>query len=295
MARATPMARVLSKNTVSPSAMAVTIDSPSKSHALAEIVVKAPVPAVASTQTTRSTPPIVERIALMPTEPSSDMRERARRLVTAHATAEPRAARAPNVVSSITSGSYPLDNPGGARRRSYTVRFLVYGAVFALAFVAFSLVSFWLAVRPPRLAIPQAPGDYGLKVETVTISADDGVRLAAWLLPRAGAPALVLLHGYPAEKAVLLPRHHHGLARARRGCTLGSGAAGGESPGRADSVRPRRTAAARARPRLAERGRVHGSGPARRAAPRVRGEPHAIFPVICEVTLFALQAVAGLG
>jgi len=133
------------------------------------------------------------------------MRERARRLVTAHATAEPKAARAPNVVSSITSGSYPLDNPGGARRRSYTVRFLVYGAVFALAFVAFSLVSFWLAVRPPRLAIPQAPGDYGLKVETVTISADDGVRLAAWLLPRAGAPALVLLHGYPAEKADLLP------------------------------------------------------------------------------------------
>src|SRR4029453_3473347 len=29
--------------------------------------------------------------------------------------------------------------------------------------------------------------------------------LAAWLLPRAGAPALVLLHGYPAEKADLLP------------------------------------------------------------------------------------------
>ena len=85
------------------------------------------------------------------------------------------------------------------------MKFLVYGAVFAGAFVAFSLVSFWLAVRPPRLAIPLVPGDYGLTVETVTISADDGVRLAAWLLPRAGAPALVLLHGYPAEKADLLP------------------------------------------------------------------------------------------
>src|SRR5438067_8358965 len=205
MARPTPMARVLSKNTVSPSAIAVTIESPSNSHPLAEIAVNTPAPAVASTQAMSSAPPIVDRIALTPTEPSSDMRERARRLVTAHATAEPRAARAPNVVSSITSGSYPLDNPGGARRRSYTVRFLVYGAVFAFAFVAFSLVSFWLAVRPPRLAIPQAPGDYGLKVETVTISADDGVRLAAWLLPRAGAPALVLLHGYPAEKADLLP------------------------------------------------------------------------------------------
>jgi pimeloyl-ACP methyl ester carboxylesterase len=112
---------------------------------------------------------------------------------------------APTVVSAITSGSYPLDNPGGARRRSYTVKFFVYVAVFAGAFVIFSLVSFWLAVRPPRIAIPLGPGDYGLKVETVTITADDGVRLAAWLLPRAGAPALVLLHGYPAEKADLLP------------------------------------------------------------------------------------------
>jgi len=205
MARPTPIARVLSKKTVSPSAMAVTIESPSKSHAPAEIVVKAPLPAVASTQATRSAPPIEERIALIPTEPSSAMRERARRLVTAHATAEPRAARAPNVVSSITSRRYPLDNPGRARRRSYTVKFVVYAAVLAGAFVAFSLLSFWLAVRPPRIAIPLSPGDVGLTVEAVTIAADDGAKLAAWLVPRAGAPALVLLHGYPADKADLLP------------------------------------------------------------------------------------------
>src|SRR5437764_1374469 len=36
-------------------------------------------------------------------------------------------------------------------------------------------------------------------------AADDGVRLAGWFLPRPGAPAVVLLHGYPAEKADLLP------------------------------------------------------------------------------------------
>jgi hypothetical protein len=95
------MKRVLSKNTVSPSAIAVMIERPSNSHAPAEIVVKAPVPTVANTQATRSVPPMVERMALTPTDPSSDMRERARRLVTAHATAEPRAARAPSVVLSI--------------------------------------------------------------------------------------------------------------------------------------------------------------------------------------------------
>src|SRR3989449_10759370 len=68
-----------------------------------------------------------------------------------------------------------------------------------------SLVSFWLAVRPPRIAIPLHPDEFRLTVENVTITSDDGVKLAAWLLPRAGAPAVVLLHGYPAEKADLLP------------------------------------------------------------------------------------------
>ena len=77
--------------------------------------------------------------------------------------------------SSITSRRYPLDNPGGARRRSYTVRLLVYAAVVAGAFVALSLVSFWLAVRPPRIAIPLGPGDYGLTVENVTVKGYVGV------------------------------------------------------------------------------------------------------------------------
>jgi dipeptidyl aminopeptidase/acylaminoacyl peptidase len=68
-----------------------------------------------------------------------------------------------------------------------------------------SLASFWLAVRPPRLAIPLRPEDYRFAVERVTIRADDGVALAGWFAARRGAPAIVLLHGYPAEKADLLP------------------------------------------------------------------------------------------
>jgi uncharacterized protein len=85
------------------------------------------------------------------------------------------------------------------------VRFVVYPGLVVGAFVLLSLVSFWLAVRPPRVAIPLRPEDFGLAVEAVTITADDGVKLAAWLLPRPGAPAVVLLHGYPAEKADMLP------------------------------------------------------------------------------------------
>src|SRR5262245_30565131 len=102
MARARPSARELSKNTVSPNAIATTMESARNIQAVAEIAVKAPDPAVASTQTTRIRPPMVERTALTATELSSVMSVLASRLVTAHAIAEPSAARAPSVVSEIT-------------------------------------------------------------------------------------------------------------------------------------------------------------------------------------------------
>lgn len=77
--------------------------------------------------------------------------------------------------------------------------------------LAVSLWSFWMTVRPPRIAIPGTPRDYRLPAENVTIVVDDGVKLAAWLVPAAHArpsnetSAVVLLHGYPANKADLLP------------------------------------------------------------------------------------------
>ena len=95
------------------------------------------------------------------------------------------------------------------------MKVLIYAAALgAGGFVLLSLVSFWLAVRPPRIAIPLHPDEFRLTVENVTITSDDGVKLAAWLLPRAGAPAVVLLHGYPAEKADLLPMAGPEVTRA---------------------------------------------------------------------------------
>lgn len=71
--------------------------------------------------------------------------------------------------------------------------------------VVMSLAQFWLAVRPPRIAVPLHPAQFGLAPEEVTIAAADGTRLAGWFLKRPGAPGIVLLHGYPADKADLLP------------------------------------------------------------------------------------------
>lgn len=62
-----------------------------------------------------------------------------------------------------------------------------------------------MTVRPPRIVIPSRPEDYGLRAEEVSIATGDGLKLSAWLIPRSGHAAIILLHGYPAEKADMLP------------------------------------------------------------------------------------------
>ncbi len=85
------------------------------------------------------------------------------------------------------------------------MRIALYSALLVSGFVAVSLWSFWFAVRPPRLTVPVSPTAYNLRAEEVSIATDDGLKLSGWLIPRSGAPAVILLHGYPAEKADMLP------------------------------------------------------------------------------------------
>jgi pimeloyl-ACP methyl ester carboxylesterase len=91
------------------------------------------------------------------------------------------------------------------------VKALVWVALACGALLVVSLWTFWMAVRPPRLTIPGAPADYRLPAQDLTLTTADGVRLAAWLIPAAvsrtpgDTPAIVLLHGYPANKSDLLP------------------------------------------------------------------------------------------
>jgi dipeptidyl aminopeptidase/acylaminoacyl peptidase len=83
------------------------------------------------------------------------------------------------------------------------VALILVGVVGLL--VLMSLAQFWVAVRPPRIAVPLHPAEFGLTPEEVTIVAADGAKLAGWFLPRPSAAGIVLLHGYPADKADLLP------------------------------------------------------------------------------------------
>ncbi len=106
--------------------------------------------------------------------------------------------------------------------------------------ILLSLWTFWMAVRPPRLAIAGTPADYGMVAEEFTIVAEDGVRLAAWLIepptrrPTGEGPLVVLLHGYPANKADLLPIA--GALHARFAVMLVDFRSFGASEGRATTL-----------------------------------------------------------
>ena len=69
MARPSPMARVLSKNTLSPMPIAATIETTSTRRVGPDIVSRTPGPSVRTTQPSSSTPAMPERTALMVTEP----------------------------------------------------------------------------------------------------------------------------------------------------------------------------------------------------------------------------------
>lgn len=90
-------------------------------------------------------------------------------------------------------------------RNRLSLALLILLATLLTGALVTSYLTFWRAVRPPRQSVPLRPADVGLEVLDITIDADDGVALHGWLVPRPGSPSVVLLHGYPAEKAEMLP------------------------------------------------------------------------------------------
>ena len=80
----------------------------------------------------------------------------------------------------------------------------LYFIIFVFGFVGVSLWSFWLMTHPPKIVIGTTPGNYGLNYEDIELKTEDGLKLAGWYIPQVGS-AIILVHGYPAEKADLLP------------------------------------------------------------------------------------------
>lgn len=84
------------------------------------------------------------------------------------------------------------------------------GVLGALALVLSLLLPAGMLVllrSPPSLGGTTTPEDLGLDHETVRLETQDGVELAAWIVPATNesASAIVVAHGYPASKADVLP------------------------------------------------------------------------------------------
>lgn len=69
-----------------------------------------------------------------------------------------------------------------------------------------SLYVFLTSIKPPRYISSITPSDLGLGYEEITIVTEDNVKLSGWFIPSedAGKKAIVICHGYPADKGNVL-------------------------------------------------------------------------------------------
>lgn len=83
------------------------------------------------------------------------------------------------------------------------IRFLVISGGF---FLVLSLWGFYISIRPPKILSSLTPGDLQLDYEAVKFETSDGLTLSGWFIPNeTSKKAVILLHGYPADKGNILP------------------------------------------------------------------------------------------
>ena len=78
--------------------------------------------------------------------------------------------------------------------------------VFIVLFmVIFSFLIFFMSIHPQKIITDLIPSDLGLRYEEVIFNSTDGIKLSGWFLPNNKTKAaIIVMHGYPADKANLL-------------------------------------------------------------------------------------------
>ena len=89
-----------------------------------------------------------------------------------------------------------------------TSKMFLYIGIFIFGFAAISLWNFYSVIRPSKIDISLSPSDFGLAEEVVSIKSSDGLNLSAWLFENIETKkkkrAIIILHGYPADKRDML-------------------------------------------------------------------------------------------
>lgn len=91
---------------------------------------------------------------------------------------------------------------------------MVVYLILSIVFLVFlSLYGFWQGTHPQKFITNLAPKDFGWEFEELALTTQDGIKLSAWFVPSAAKAmegkssnekTIILLHGYPADKANLL-------------------------------------------------------------------------------------------
>lgn len=78
---------------------------------------------------------------------------------------------------------------------------LVFLAAVLFFFFGVSFVSVFSALHPDPVRGTNTPADAGLAYEEVSFLSFDGLRIAAWLIPRNSSKGIIVVHGYPFDKS----------------------------------------------------------------------------------------------
>lgn len=85
-------------------------------------------------------------------------------------------------------------------------KIIIYGVFVIIFVIIMSLYGFFSSIKPPKIRIDYKPEEFGLKSEDITFESTDGLKLSGWFIPHnKSKDAIIVMHGYPANKADLLP------------------------------------------------------------------------------------------
>ncbi len=81
-----------------------------------------------------------------------------------------------------------------------------YVLIFVIGFAGVSLWSAWLVTHPKTIESGLTPTSFKIPFEEVTLETKDGVAISGWFIKNDSPkkPALVIIHGYPAEKGDMI-------------------------------------------------------------------------------------------
>lgn len=85
---------------------------------------------------------------------------------------------------------------------------ILYLSIFIVSLMGIGLWNAWLVTHPVGIESGLTPKNFNVPFEEVTFTTKDGIAIAGWFIPAPRSasqkPALVILHGYPAEKGDML-------------------------------------------------------------------------------------------